>query len=154
MLPEKLVELFSHIGVSEDSENGLYSYNGKNLDISMYKVGGESGAGETIFLVREVTEIQKWEQKLRVKLAQKRYISRYTFSDILGTSNEIQVLKKTAQKMAQFDHPVYIYGESGTGKELFAQANPDGRWRPGRSVLRRGWKTSSWSSAECPILPS
>ena len=122
MLPEKLVELFSHIGVSEDSENGLYSYNGKNLDISMYKVGGESGAGETIFLVREVTEIQKLEQKLRVKLAQKRYISRYTFSDILGTSNEIQVLKKTAQKMAQFDHPVYIYGESGTGKELFAQA--------------------------------
>lgn len=73
-------------------------------------------------MIREVTAIQKLEQEVRVKLARKRYTSRYTMDDILGSSEEIRLLKKLAGRIAVFDQPVYIYGESGTGKELFAQA--------------------------------
>lgn len=73
-------------------------------------------------MIREVTAIQKLEQEVRVKLARKRYTSRYTMDDILGSSEEIRLLKKLAGRIAVFDQSVYIYGESGTGKELFAQA--------------------------------
>ena len=37
-------------------------------------------------MIREVTAIQKLEQEVRVKLARKRYTSRYTMDDILGSS--------------------------------------------------------------------
>jgi transcriptional regulator with PAS, ATPase and Fis domain len=77
---------------------------------------------EKVYMIREVTAIQKLEQEVRVKLARKRYTSRYTMDDILGSSEEIRLLKKLAGRIAVFDQPVYIYGESGTGKELFAQA--------------------------------
>lgn len=77
---------------------------------------------EKVYMIREVTAIQKLEQEVRVKLARKRYTSRYTMDDILGSSEEIRSLKKLAGRIAVFDQPVYIYGESGTGKELFAQA--------------------------------
>lgn len=75
---------------------------------------------EKVYMIREVTAIQKLEQEVRVKLARKRYTSRYTMDDILGSSEEIRLLKKLAGRIAVFDQPVYIYGESGTGKELCA----------------------------------
>lgn len=121
-LPSKLIEIFSYAGINAEDGSGLYDYYGKQLDVSLSKVSVHDNTTEKIFIIREVTEIQKLEQKLRVKLARKRYVSRYTFADILGSSREIQTLKKMAQKIAVFDQPVYIYGESGTGKELFAQA--------------------------------
>lgn len=77
---------------------------------------------EKVYMIREVTAIQKLEQEVRVKLARKRCTSRYTVDDILGSSEKIRLLKKLAGRIAVFDQPVYIYGESGTGKELFAQA--------------------------------
>ena len=73
---------------------------------------------EKVYMIREVTAIQKLEQEVRVKLARKRYTSRYTMDDILGSSEEIRLLKKLAGRIAVFDQPVYIYGESGTGRRL------------------------------------
>lgn len=121
-LPSRMAEIFSGVAANMEEGSGPYDYCGKNLDISLFKVSCDDNTTEQIFIIREVNEIQKLEQKLRVKLARKRYASRYTFSDILGDSREIQTLKKMAQKIAVFDQPVYIYGESGTGKELFAQS--------------------------------
>lgn len=121
-LPGKMFEMVSSVGGDAEEGNALYDYCGKQLDVSLSKVSFDDNTTEKICIVREVTEIQKLERNLRVKLARQRYVSRYTFADILGTSKEIQTLKKMAGKIAVFDQPVYIYGESGTGKELFAQA--------------------------------
>ena len=97
-------------------------------------------------MIREVTAIQKLEQEVRVKLARKRYTSRYTMDDILGSSEEIRLLKKLAGRIAVFDQPVYIYGESGTGKELFAHAHGARTDRSSPSTLppclRACWKAS------------
>ncbi|MBF0471443.1 MAG: sigma-54-dependent Fis family transcriptional regulator, partial [Gammaproteobacteria bacterium] len=57
------------------------------------------------------------------------------FSDILGESPQIKLLKERAAVLAQRDLPVLILGESGTGKELFARAihnsslRAEGPWR-------------------------
>lgn len=41
--------------------------------------------------------------------------------ELLGKSESIEVLKKTIDKLARSQAPVYIHGESGTGKELVAK---------------------------------
>ncbi len=48
--------------------------------------------------------------------------SKYTFSDIIGTSAEMKRCINLAEKSAQSDSTVLLLGESGTGKELFAHA--------------------------------
>ena len=48
--------------------------------------------------------------------------SRYTFEDILGTSEKIKGVKQKAKQLAKLHSSVLLLGESGTGKELFASA--------------------------------
>ena len=47
---------------------------------------------------------------------------RYSFDDIIGTSEEMKELIKEAKLIARSASPVLIVGETGTGKELFAQS--------------------------------
>lgn len=48
--------------------------------------------------------------------------SRFTFSDVVGSSQEIKKVVDMARKVARNDSTVLLLGESGTGKEIFAQA--------------------------------
>ncbi|MBU3190469.1 sigma 54-interacting transcriptional regulator [Clostridium bowmanii] len=48
--------------------------------------------------------------------------AKYSFEDIIGSSQEIHKVKTMAARVAKTDSNVLIYGESGTGKELFAHA--------------------------------
>ena len=48
--------------------------------------------------------------------------SKYTFKNIIGKSEEMVELKRSALKAAKTNAPVLLMGESGTGKELFAHA--------------------------------
>ncbi len=75
-----------------------------------------------IVLADELTEIEKKQHALRVKLLGKGHVARYTFDAIIGDSPAIQRAVKTASRMAQSTSSVLITGESGTGKEVFAQA--------------------------------
>jgi len=52
----------------------------------------------------------------------KRNGTRYTFSDIVGTSHAIHGLIKDAQRASLLNCAVLIDGEAGTGKEIFAQS--------------------------------
>lgn len=127
-----LAQLQEKLAIKLNSGNGnggtvgetgeIVEYFGKKLVINQSKIIHNQSNIETIFAIREVTEIQNLERKLRMKIASKRHVAKYTFDDILGSSELIQKQKKMAKRIAKFDSPVYIYGESGTGKELFAQA--------------------------------
>ena len=57
------------------------------------------------------------------------YTAEYTFSSIIGQSEQMCRLKQMGQAMARAGSNVLLFGESGTGKELFAQAihNASGR---------------------------
>lgn len=48
--------------------------------------------------------------------------ARYTYEDIIGSSQSIELCKKLVLKAAHSSSTVLLQGESGTGKELFAQA--------------------------------
>lgn len=48
--------------------------------------------------------------------------ARYTFDDLVGTSEDFKQLKRFAERIAATNCTVLIRGESGTGKELFAHS--------------------------------
>ncbi len=71
-------------------------------------------------LTETVADLQK---RTSIKAKSKKGVGlRYTFSDIIGSSNKIQEIIDILQKASKTTSSVLIYGETGTGKELFAQS--------------------------------
>lgn len=71
---------------------------------------------------QDVTEVQKLEQKIRIRLSENGFIAQYTFDGIVHKSAVISECIKTAKKFAKYDASVLISGPSGVGKEQFAQS--------------------------------
>ena len=78
---------------------------------------------------QDVKTLQNNEKKIRVKLSEKGLTAKYHFTDIVGSSKNMQNLIRMASKFAKSDATIMIHGETGTGKELFAQSihNESGR---------------------------
>ena len=47
--------------------------------------------------------------------------TQFKLTDIVGSSESMQKLKKKAYKVANSNSPVFVFGETGTGKELLIQ---------------------------------
>lgn len=118
----KMEGKFSYINSMVDSKKDIFEYSGKKLSVASNQIVLNDGNVERVFVINEVTEIQKLEQNIRMKLSRKRYIAQYSFDSIFGKSEIMKKQKEMAIRIASFDSPIYITGESGTGKELFAQA--------------------------------
>lgn len=69
-----------------------------------------------------VNNIKKLNQDLTNQLIRKGFIAKYTFSDIIYSSNIMKNIIYKIKKIASTDYTTIIYGESGTGKEIIAQA--------------------------------
>jgi PAS domain S-box-containing protein len=84
-----------------------------------------------VSVLKDITEVQRLSKELS-KFAHRTdrlksivhfvYQARYTFDDIIGTSDNIKKVISLARKIASGDGDILITGESGTGKEVFAQA--------------------------------
>jgi len=99
------------------------------VDMAPIIINGQIAGG--ISIVKDVTEvhrlsqeISKFEKKTRrlKKMVEHAYRARYSFDDLIGSSDQIQKAMQFARKVAGGASDVLITGESGTGKELFAQA--------------------------------
>ena len=67
--------------------------------------------------ILEVKTLRKEVESLRSEL-----VSRYRFSNIVGTSGRMNSVFQLMEKIARVDGTVLVTGESGTGKELVARA--------------------------------
>jgi len=65
---------------------------------------------------------EKVELNKKNSLNVKRTAGKYTFENILGTSEAVKNAIDLARKVAATDTTVLLAGETGTGKEVFAQA--------------------------------
>ena len=70
---------------------------------------------------QDITEVQKLEQAIRIRLSEKGFTARYRLSDIIHASGSMSRCIEAARKIARYDTSVLICGPSGVGKELFAQ---------------------------------
>ena len=75
-----------------------------------------------ITIFRNVEETLANNNKLKRELVKKGYYAKYTFNDIIGSSNKMKRVKNIAKKLGRTELTILIEGESGTGKELFASA--------------------------------
>jgi two-component system, NtrC family, response regulator PilR len=88
---------------------GAYDYVSKPFDVDELKL--------LVQKALEKAELVDENVYLRRELEQK-----YTFSNIIGKSSQMQAVFSLIDRIARTSSTVLIYGESGTGKELIARA--------------------------------
>jgi len=71
---------------------------------------------------QKVSKLQEFEGRIREKIYSKGLVAKYTFSDIIGKSNQLRQLIEMTHKFSRVDSNVLIVGETGTGKELISQS--------------------------------
>jgi PAS domain S-box-containing protein len=107
----------------------------------------------SVGVIRDVSEIQK----LTNELHQARQIIRtleakYSFEDIIGTSEGMNVAIEQAKLGAKTPATVLLRGESGTGKELFAHAIHNGSDRKYNKFIRVNCASLSESLLESELF--
>lgn len=106
----------------KDTHDDLLYFKKKIINVEKKDVVHFNKEIRMYFSFQEVTHIKKLEQNLSKKLRQIGHIARYSFSDIVATTERMKDIVKKAQKISKTDLTVLITGESGTGKEILAQA--------------------------------
>jgi transcriptional regulator with PAS, ATPase and Fis domain len=108
--------------------NKLIEINGNNITLSIFPVSELRGnkkveVHDGAYAIIESFESQENTQNmLRLQLANKGHMAKYTVDNIIGKSAAIEEVKKLVLRMGNSKSAVMITGESGTGKELVAQA--------------------------------
>src|ERR1051325_4970586 len=62
------------------------------------------------------------KQFREIRYLRRELNKRYSFSEIIGTSEALQQVFRLVEKVAATNTNILVYGESGTGKELVARA--------------------------------
>ncbi len=76
----------------------------------------------SLIMVSKVSEIQKTEQKIRIKNNKKGFSAKNRYDNIIGKSEIVRELVEEAKLYARTNSNILITGETGTGKEIFAQS--------------------------------
>lgn len=77
----------------------------------------------SVGIIHDVSEIQRLTNELnRARQIIRTLEAKYSFADIVGTSEEMMVAIEQAKLAAKTPVTILLRGESGTGKELFAHA--------------------------------
>lgn len=71
---------------------------------------------------QEIERLQKLEGTMRRKLAERGFVAKYSFENILGNSPVIQEAINLAREYASVNSTVLIHGQTGSGKEMFAHS--------------------------------
>ncbi len=77
--------------------------------------------GDLFAMTGRFTAMKKELEFYRSELS-KRLGARYSFENIVGTSEALERVKALGRRVAKTDTTVLLQGESGTGKELFAHS--------------------------------
>lgn len=108
---------------------------------------GSVGIIHDLSEIRELTmELQKAKERIRTLEA------KYTFDDIVGSSEEMVIAVEQAKIAAKTPATVLLRGESGTGKELFAHAIHNGSDRKYKNFIRVNCAAISESLLESELF--
>jgi transcriptional regulator with PAS, ATPase and Fis domain len=124
-----------------------FDMNGRKVIVNRYPIKQEGKiigvVGKMIFhdlkiflalkhKIRELeSAVRRYEQEIR-----EIYQARYSFEDVIGTSEKLKRAKEIAMRLAPSDIPILMTAESGTGKEIFAHAIHQASSRRDRPFIR------------------
>lgn len=102
--------------------NELFKY--KNIQLSVNKVplSYRDNVIGNVITFQDVTKIQEIENKLRNKIYCLGHVAKFSFKDIIGSSEKTKETINLAKRFAKVNSNILIVGETGTGKEVFAQS--------------------------------
>lgn len=100
----------------------LLKLNGNTYYVRYQPIVVDKIGSGTIIITKSADLILETETKIRRSLSEKGLTAKYSFENILGTSDIMEENKKMAKRYSQVDSNVLIIGETGTGKELFAHS--------------------------------
>ncbi|AET68553.1 PAS domain S-box [Desulfosporosinus orientis DSM 765] len=101
--------------------NQIETFGNSQIVINRIPISVNSEVIGAVATFQNIGIFQEVEEKIRKSLFQKGFVAKTSIKDIIGTSDQIQKVKREAFLYAKNASSVLITGESGTGKELFAQ---------------------------------
>lgn len=111
--PVILVTAHNDVPTSKEAlKQGAYDYIVKPLDLDEFRA--------QVLRASERSQLKQQNEILEARLNEQG-----GFENIIGRSQAMQQVVRTARQVASSDIPVLILGESGTGKELIARAIHD-----------------------------
>ena len=106
----------------DQSQEWIVETKGRSIVVNRQDIQYFGERSGSYFNFQEVTYIRQLEQNLSRKLRERGLTTRYSFSDVLSQSPQMEQCLELARRIAGSDFTVLIMGESGTGKELLAQS--------------------------------
>ncbi|GLI51662.1 MULTISPECIES: sigma 54-interacting transcriptional regulator [Tepidanaerobacter] len=102
--------------------NQLIELNGIPIILNCIPITVKSSTVGAIITLQREEDIITLDHKIRHKNAERGYVAKKNFSDIVSCSDSMDKLKQKAMQYARSDSTIAIYGETGTGKEVLAQS--------------------------------
>ncbi len=99
----------------------IYDIHGKKTVVTRIHVSGDT-VNSYIYTLRGIDSIQKLEKEVRTKLAEKGYVTKYSFSNIWTKNRKMKKVIEMARGFAATEKNILIMAQTGMGKELFAHA--------------------------------
>ena len=91
----------------------------------------------SVAVIHDISELKMLSEELiSARQLIRSLASKYSFNDVIGSSEELQTAVQLAKKAAEVPATVLLRGESGTGKELFAHAIHDSSDRKSGQFVR------------------
>ena len=107
----------------------------------------------SVCVIHDVSEIKNLNRELnRARQIIRTLEAKYSFADIIGTSEEIRIAIEQANLAAKTPATILLRGESGTGKELFAHAIHDASDRKYNKFIRVNCAALSESILESELF--
>ncbi|KSV57586.1 sigma 54-interacting transcriptional regulator [Acetivibrio ethanolgignens] len=108
--------------ISGNSRTELLKIGGKQCFVDFKPLVADKMDRGTIITISSTEQIIEAETKIRRSLSEKGLTAKYSFEDIIGSSDAIKDNIMMAKRYSRVDSNVLIVGETGTGKELFAHS--------------------------------
>ena len=108
--------------LKSDFDKNIVSLMGGDLALSRVSLYKDDLIIGYVFILEDVERILSAERKIRLKNLSHEVAAKYTFDDIVYTSEKINQVIFNARKFALNNETILIQGGSGTGKEIIAQA--------------------------------
>ncbi len=113
-----LLRVLAEQSVQNDELRSLGSHTTIINRAPVYHDGELIGA---VSSVRDITELQMYEESIRRKLSKNGLQSKWTLNHFVAESAPMKRLLRLATRYASVDSTLLLLGESGTGKEMLAQ---------------------------------
>ena len=125
---QNIESIFPEIGLKDTLFNGekeigiIREVNNTKFMVNKIPIIVDNQVVNAVAILRDLDDLQKAEEEIRREAIRTGHYARYTFQDVIGSSQAIKDTIRIGKEYAKVEASILIQGETGTGKEVFAQS--------------------------------